>query len=404
MIANCRELFPMKWRLLFTTFHAARAQRNITIAWIILKVISNCFFLFEIVKRRLLVVFTLYLQLQAFAQPLEFVIIQNVGRLRNIVQQVCAIPLLRASYNLSGTVNLTSFGSFTKPNYPASAKTSLFTIVFLSVCVLVTFGLGCIWSLTIYYRRYEQHRAKKKLREAMARSVQEILSKSPVLVYDSNQRENVTREDEDPTCAICLETFKSGEKLRKLGKNTRRPGLTCIRLWFSLLALLSFDMYWSVAINPSAVSTVQSKYSTEFDTINFLECDARCCWTQSCLHKFSWGCQRTDWEFESMNSDAFFAWDARLVICILAYVANIADIWKTKAGQACFSKGIDRVETPLDLLFNDSFFLFSTLWLSVTDNSDVNYPTFKQWLYLHFELIVFSLSRSRRSKAVITRF
>ena len=196
-------------------------------------------------------------QVEGLLQPLQFIITPDVEELRTAIRQICTLCLSRYSYNLTGTIlNFTSFGSSTKPNHLASAKTSLFTIVFLTVCVLVTFGLGCVWSLTIYYRRYEQYRAKKKLREAMARSVQEILSKSPVLVYDSNHRENVTREDEDPTCAICLETFKSGEKLRKLGKNTRRPGFVCIHLWFSLLAFLSFDMYRSVAVNTSTVSIV----------------------------------------------------------------------------------------------------------------------------------------------------
>ena len=208
-------------------------------------------------KRRLLVVLSLYWHPEDLAPPLGLVVIKNVNELKSLIRQVCSPPLSRDSYNLTVTLlNFTSLGSSTKPNHLASAKTSLFTIVFLSVCVLVTFGLGCVWSLTIYYRRYEQYRSKKKLREAMARSVQEILSKSPVLIYDSNQRENVTREDEDPTCAICLETFKSGEKLRKLGKSTWRPGYVCIHLWFSLFAFLSFDMYWSVAINTSTVSTV----------------------------------------------------------------------------------------------------------------------------------------------------
>jgi hypothetical protein len=87
---------------------------------------------------------------------------------------------------------------------------------------------------------------KKKLREAMARSVQGILSKSPVIIYTSDRGENGTSDDEDPTCAICLETFKSGEKLRKLGKNAQRPGLT----WIHLVDLVCSHSFHLACIDP----------------------------------------------------------------------------------------------------------------------------------------------------------
>jgi len=58
---------------------------------------------------------------------------------------------------------------------------------------------------------------KKKHRQELAQSVQQMLDKSPVIIYDSTKRED-DQNDDEPMCAICLELFKTKEKLRKLGK------------------------------------------------------------------------------------------------------------------------------------------------------------------------------------------
>ena len=108
--------------------------------------------------------------------------------------------------------------SLTRPTTPTpypSSKISLFTIIFLSACVILIVGLSIIWFLSIYYRRYRHYREKKKLRQAIARSTEEILRKSPVISYDAN---DPTLNHDDPTCAICLETFQAEDQLRKLGE------------------------------------------------------------------------------------------------------------------------------------------------------------------------------------------
>ena len=109
---------------------------------------------------------------------------------------------------------------FHKPNGPNNdpvTKTSLFGIIFLATCIILVFVLCFGWFIVIYYRRFRQYRMKKKLRQALAESTQQILDKSPIMTFDPNNRDP-DQIDNEPLCAICLETFKSQEKIRKLGK------------------------------------------------------------------------------------------------------------------------------------------------------------------------------------------
>lgn len=109
---------------------------------------------------------------------------------------------------------------YNKPTDPydqSLSKTSLFGIIFLSACIVLVLVLCIGWFALIYYRRFTQYRMKKKLQKALIQSTQQMLNKSPVLIYDPNNKEN-EHIDDDPVCAICLESFKSKEKIRKLGK------------------------------------------------------------------------------------------------------------------------------------------------------------------------------------------
>lgn len=109
---------------------------------------------------------------------------------------------------------------FPKPTNPYGhplSKASLFGIIFLIVCIVLVFGLCTGWMILIYCRRFTEYRMKKKLRQALAQSTQQILNKSPIIIFDPNNKDN-NYIDDDPTCAICLESFKTKEKLRKLGK------------------------------------------------------------------------------------------------------------------------------------------------------------------------------------------
>lgn len=97
------------------------------------------------------------------------------------------------------------------------SNTSLFGIIFLSACAILVCGLCTIWFSVFYYRRFIQQRKDKKKRQALAKSTEEILAKSPVIIFNAASQ-SVEFRDENPMCAICLETFSDKEKIRKLGK------------------------------------------------------------------------------------------------------------------------------------------------------------------------------------------
>ncbi len=95
------------------------------------------------------------------------------------------------------------------------SRLNIFGIVFLSVCIFLVFALCIGWILLIYYRRCIQSRMKKKLQKALAISTQQILDKSPIILFDPDNNDH---DDDEPTCAICLEIFQAKQELRKLGK------------------------------------------------------------------------------------------------------------------------------------------------------------------------------------------
>ena len=68
-----------------------------------------------------------------------------------------------------------------------------------------------------YYRRLAYRRMKTKLRKALVRSVQQALDTSPVIIFDSKNNDNPNL-DTETICAICLDTFRDNEKLRRLRK------------------------------------------------------------------------------------------------------------------------------------------------------------------------------------------
>jgi hypothetical protein len=125
----------------------------------------------------------------------------------------------RNNFNLTCVIFENNFNFIDKPTDPSDyplSKTSLFGIIFLCACIVLVFVLCFAWFTFIYYRRFTQYRMKKKLRKALIQSTQQMLEKSPVIIYDPNNKKDYP--DDDPMCAICLEPFKSKEKLRKLGK------------------------------------------------------------------------------------------------------------------------------------------------------------------------------------------
>ncbi|CAF1651461.1 unnamed protein product [Adineta ricciae] len=127
------------------------------------------------------------------------------------------------------------FGSSTMPTRPTGvypypiSNTSLFGIIFLSTCAVLVCGLCTIWFSVLYYRRFVQHRKNEKNRQALAKSTEEILAKSPVIIFDA-ANQTLEFRDENPMCAICLETFNNKDKIRKLAC-THYYHIECIDPW-----------------------------------------------------------------------------------------------------------------------------------------------------------------------------
>ncbi|CAF5027032.1 unnamed protein product, partial [Rotaria socialis] len=95
------------------------------------------------------------------------------------------------------------------------SATSLVGVIFLCSFVVLVFIFSGVWCATTYYRQFSRNRMEKKHRIALEKSTQQMLDKSPIITYDANSEGN-DFTDKDPTCAICLESFKSKEKLRKI--------------------------------------------------------------------------------------------------------------------------------------------------------------------------------------------
>jgi hypothetical protein len=106
-----------------------------------------------------------------------------------------------------------------KPNPDSNplSKVSLFGIIFLSICAVLVFGLCTLWLAVFHYRRFKQLRMNKKIRVALAKSTQQMLDKSPVIIFNPDDKTN-DYGDDNPMCAICLESFKDKEEIRKLSK------------------------------------------------------------------------------------------------------------------------------------------------------------------------------------------
>ncbi|CAF2803290.1 unnamed protein product [Rotaria sp. Silwood2] len=116
--------------------------------------------------------------------------------------------------NLTCTIHSYDNGQNVLPNSPLNKK-NLFGIIFLTTCVVLTLTLCTGWFVVISYRQYQRRRILTKLKKALIHSVQQILDKTPIIIFNSKNKNN-DYIDDDPMCAICLESFTDSEKVRKL--------------------------------------------------------------------------------------------------------------------------------------------------------------------------------------------
>ncbi|UJR26440.1 hypothetical protein I4U23_007770 [Adineta vaga] len=135
-------------------------------------------------------------------------------------------------YNLTCTLREGSFVTADRPRNPypyGLSNTSLFGVIFLGTCVVLVCGLCTIWFSVFYYRRFIQQRKEKKTLEELAKSTEQMLAKSPIIIFDLDNKDEKYGDD-DPLCAICLEPFKAKERIRKLGC-AHYYHLDCIDPW-----------------------------------------------------------------------------------------------------------------------------------------------------------------------------
>lgn len=125
-------------------------------------------------------------------------------------------PKPRFEFNLTCIINRIYDASKPYDENPY-ARTSLISIIFLSSCAALTCVLCFGWFTCSYYRRFKERRIKIQQKKALENSVQKFLSESPVIIFNSKiKTQHFT--DDDPMCAICLESFHENDKLRKLSK------------------------------------------------------------------------------------------------------------------------------------------------------------------------------------------
>jgi hypothetical protein len=176
-----------------------------------------------------------YITVEGCAMKLE----DEAHRFLEILFRLYSNNYRSSDFNITCTIN--GFCDVPKPHDDNPyAKTSLISVIFLSICAVLMFVFCFGWFACSYYRRFKQRRIKIQQKNALENSVQKYLKESPVIVFNLKIKTQHFTDDDDPMCAICLESFKTNDKLRKLSKNF-------IRFCFFVL-LISFILFKDVHI------------------------------------------------------------------------------------------------------------------------------------------------------------
>lgn len=83
----------------------------------------------------------------------------------------------------------------------------------ISICVLMSLCIS--WLVFYYCQRHRARTAKDRLQDRLSNAAKKALTKIPLV----NVSENPQTEE---SCVICLDTIKSGDTVRQLGKHTKR--------------------------------------------------------------------------------------------------------------------------------------------------------------------------------------
>ena len=147
-------------------------------------------------------------------QNLSFRLVECIGN---------EMPLKR-SFNVMFDAAPIITSSTTKNSHIPSqfTQTGFYGMIFLTSFISLLLLFCLCWLTIFYYRQFKFQRRRKKLRQAIARSIRKVLDQSPLIIYNANDDENKQSHDDNddgPICSICLEPFKDKEKLRRLCKS-----------------------------------------------------------------------------------------------------------------------------------------------------------------------------------------
>ena len=119
-------------------------------------------------------------------------------------------------------------------------KSSIFGIIFFSLCIVLTLAFSCGWILFIYVQRLKLERTDRKIRQAISKTVKEFLDESPIILFNCEKKYSDPIPD-DPICSICLSPFVNGEPIRKLSKSKSSSQMFIIVFLHLCVCVCSLD-------------------------------------------------------------------------------------------------------------------------------------------------------------------
>jgi len=142
----------------------------------------------------------------------------NTDILSVYVQQSIGLLLFNLAKNNLTQLNITlqpfdmEYDDYNHDNiWFGSQSATIFIAV--SICILISLCIS--WLLFYYCQRHRARTAKDRLQNRLSNAAKKALTKIPLV----NVTENPQTEE---SCVICLDTMKTGDTVRQLGKHNKR--------------------------------------------------------------------------------------------------------------------------------------------------------------------------------------
>ena len=141
---------------------------------------------------------------------------QNTSDILSLyTQRWIGLTLLNLAKEPRSYMNITlkpmDTGTDTSPSSDGSWYGSRSATIFIAVSISVLVCLCVLWFVFYYCQRYRSRTGKDRLQTRLANAAKKALSKITLITVDSS-----TTFDEP--CVICLDTIKTGDTVRQLGK------------------------------------------------------------------------------------------------------------------------------------------------------------------------------------------